>query len=330
MAITRVRAKLGGTWYNLSYNSATDRYETALTAPPTTSFNLPGSKYMVGIELLDHEGYTKTESKALKVMEKTPPTINITGPVPVFDGKRPAISFDVGDEANGSGINLNSLVFTLDGRVYGYNSIGMVYEKAGDRYYFTYTPPETLPDGRRQINVDVSDNDGNRAVGKKYTFEIFGTWQRGIFDRTQADVDFLLALLGRPLTATEWEEYGAENYKGALNAYDLNRIEYDTVFVYKKMKYYGYGALEIQTKTNWNRQDFMTVSELCRVLGNVGYLVDSFIGVGALLPISLDMPKYTDINEIERALQLLKEGIEHLETQWVYSGELALGGGVLL
>ena len=54
MAISTVQAYLNGTWYNLTYNSGTGKYEATLTAPGSTSYNQPGNVYAMQIKGDEH------------------------------------------------------------------------------------------------------------------------------------------------------------------------------------------------------------------------------------------------------------------------------------
>lgn len=50
MAVKTVRAKVNGTWHNLTYNSASGKWEGRITAPGATSYHQPGGYYNMEIE----------------------------------------------------------------------------------------------------------------------------------------------------------------------------------------------------------------------------------------------------------------------------------------
>ena len=87
MAIKTVRAQVNGTWYTLTLNSSTKKYEASITAPTTSSYNQPNHYYNVTVEATNTAGTTATANGAtlsglqLVVKEKTAPIITITAPI---------------------------------------------------------------------------------------------------------------------------------------------------------------------------------------------------------------------------------------------------------
>jgi len=138
MAISSVQVYVNGSWYDLTYNSSTGKYERTLTAPGTTSWNQPGNVYALKVKATNTAGTTvevdttdPTVGNALKlrVKETIKPTITITSPGAgsyVTNNKQPIV-FQLRDEAGGSGINLATLQLKVNGgTAVGLGSPGMV------------------------------------------------------------------------------------------------------------------------------------------------------------------------------------------------------------
>lgn len=85
MAITQVRANFDGTWYTLTYNSATGLYEGTIR-PPSVSGNQPGGYYSLTVEATNASGTTATASGdtlaslRLVVEDKEGPILTVTSP----------------------------------------------------------------------------------------------------------------------------------------------------------------------------------------------------------------------------------------------------------
>ena len=123
MAISQVRAKVNGTWYTLTLNSITGKYEASITAPGATSYNQSGGYYNVTVEAINTAGTKGTADGGtltglrLVVRERVAPVITILSPSSgayVTNNKQPVV-FNVVDEVGGSGIDLNTLVVKQDG-----------------------------------------------------------------------------------------------------------------------------------------------------------------------------------------------------------------------
>ncbi len=178
MAISHVRAQVNGTWYTLTLNSSTGKYEATITAPGATSYHQSGGYYNVKVEAANTAGTigsadgTTMTGLQLIVLEKVAPVITILSPSSgayVTNSKQPVV-FTVADEAGGSGIDLASLVVKLDGAAVGSSDITATAITNG--YSVTYTPATALGDGSHTVTVDVSDHDGNAATAKSTTFKV--------------------------------------------------------------------------------------------------------------------------------------------------------------
>lgn len=185
MAIQTVQAYLNGQWYTLTYNGGTGKYEATITAPGTTSWNLPNNVYPMQVKATNTAGTSVTvdttdatvgNSLKLRVKETVKPTINITSPGAgsyVTNNRQPIV-FQLRDETGGSGIKITSLALNIDGgAAVGNGSSGMVCTPVTNGYDCTYTPPSALSDGAHTVTINVSDNDDNTAtqVSRSYTID---------------------------------------------------------------------------------------------------------------------------------------------------------------
>ena len=178
MAISQVRAKVNGTWYTLTLNSSTGKYEASITAPGATSYNQSGGYYNVTVEATNTAGTKGTADGStltglrLVVKERVAPVITILSPSSgayVTNSKQPVV-FTIVDEDGGSGIDLNTLVVKQDGTAVSSGTIQTTAITNG--YSVTYIPASALSDGSHTVTVDVSDHDGNTAAQKSTTYKV--------------------------------------------------------------------------------------------------------------------------------------------------------------
>ena len=177
MAIASVRAKLNGSWYNLTYDSASGAYKATVTAPGATSFKQSGGYYNVEIEATNTAGTTFTTSGTslaglrLVVKESVVPIITITSPSSgaYVTNNKPPIVFTVVDESNGSGINLSTLSVKIGSTDIPYTTTAIT-----NGYTVTATPSAALADGSHTVTVNVKDNDGNTFTAEGYCARIAG------------------------------------------------------------------------------------------------------------------------------------------------------------
>lgn len=185
MAVNTVRAQINGTWVTLTKNASTGKYEAAIAAPNVTSYNVnAGHYYPVTIEAADLAGNVTTKNDAdstlgsslrLTVKEITKPTIAFTAPASgaYLSSNTPAVSFQLRDETNGSGIKISSLSISMDGGTALNNtSPGVAVTSVTGGYNVTYTPQSALADGSHTVTVNVQDNDGNAATAASRSFTV--------------------------------------------------------------------------------------------------------------------------------------------------------------
>ena len=176
MAIKTVRAQVNGTWYTLTLNSSTKKYEASITAPTTSSYNQPNHYYNVTVEATNTAGTTATANGAtlsglqLVVKEKTAPIITITAPTAgsTLTNNKPTITWTVTDAD--SGVNPSTISIKIDsGSVI---TSGITKTASGKGYTCSYVPTTALTDGSHTITVNASDYDGNAATAKSVTFKV--------------------------------------------------------------------------------------------------------------------------------------------------------------
>lgn len=184
MAIDTVKVEINGSWVSLTKNATTGKYEGTIAAPNITSFNKPGGYYPVTVEAKDLAGNTTTVDDShstlgnqlkLFVKETTKPTITITAPASgaYLGTNTPAISIQLRDEANGSGIKISTLQIKIDnGPTITNTSPGVTVTSVSGGYDVTYVPQSALSDGSHTVTVDIQDNDGNAATQASRSFTV--------------------------------------------------------------------------------------------------------------------------------------------------------------
>lgn len=184
MTIDTVRAKINGTWVTLTKN-ASGHYEANIAAPNITSFNVnSGHYYPVEVEATDLAGNKATVDDThatlgsqlrLYVKEVTKPTIVITAPSSgaYLSTNTPAITFQLRDETDGSGVKISTLKIQIDdGPIITNTSPGVTITSVSGGYNVTYTPQTALSDGEHIVKINAQDNDGNAATQASRNFTV--------------------------------------------------------------------------------------------------------------------------------------------------------------
>ena len=170
MALTSVRVKFGGVWYDMALNPGTGRYEAAVTAPGS-----PQEDFPVVIQAVNAKGYQSQAETSIDVKwEVTPPVVAITAPAPGSwqQSAQTPIVFTLTDEAGGSGIDLQSLSFVLDDVSFGSTSPGMTCTPSASGYDCAYVSPQPLSEGMHTVSVTVADMAGNLSGTASVSFGI--------------------------------------------------------------------------------------------------------------------------------------------------------------
>ena len=149
-------------------------------------------------------------------------------------------------------------------------------------------------------------------------------WVNAIYDRTESDVVEARALI---------EHYKANGgmtinttLKGCLNAGDLNRIENNIDYLNKALceRYYFCNASSVLT---WSIYSIPRVAHSTRITGNVSKLISAYYKPPNSPSVPSNMTHYSQINDIEKTLHLLKEMIEHMDTLYRRCGTFSCGEG---
>lgn len=178
MAVKTVVATINGQPYTLNWNAATSRYEATISAPSASSWSQPDHKYNVQIVATDDAGNSTTvdrntptlgDNLQLRVLEKIAPTIT---PVYPSSGAHitsaaPTITWQLRD--NGSGIDVSTIKFTVNGQAI---TAGINTSPVEGGYDCSYIPIGALPEGANTLLFGVSDNDGNVASQVSVSFVV--------------------------------------------------------------------------------------------------------------------------------------------------------------
>lgn len=161
MALSTVNVSVNGQTYPLTLDSSTGKYESTITAPGKSSFNLSGGYYPITLTATDTAGNVTTadpstetvgESLKLVVKEVTPPVLAITNPTTgsYITNNQPEITFTLTDAD--SGVDADSIAINIDGTAH---TDGIVKTAITGGYSCTYTPETALSDGSHTIMYPV-------------------------------------------------------------------------------------------------------------------------------------------------------------------------------
>lgn len=113
----------------------------------------------------------------------------------------------------------------------------------------------------------------------------------------------------------------ARNKKGYYNYNDLNRIEIWCRYLEHWINENHY-YLKIDTKINWCRNDFPTVSQLERIRNNIQVLKDAYyiLNTTPATPVTLNQMTIYKANDIERILYDIDKILIHMCNNFIYCG----------
>ena len=180
MAIDTVKVIINGTTVTATDNG-NGTYTATLAAPNVTSYNVnSGHYYPVTVVATNKAGTATTVNDThstlgqylrLRVREISAPVITISSPTgsQYFGTASPEIKFTLTDEANGSGVAINTLKIVVDSTTYTNTSSGVTVSTTTNGYSVTCTP-SALSDGSHTVQITVEDNDGNSATSAKVSF----------------------------------------------------------------------------------------------------------------------------------------------------------------
>ena len=113
----------------------------------------------------------------------------------------------------------------------------------------------------------------------------------------------------------------AKNKKGYYNYNDLNRIEIWCKYLEHWINENHY-YLNIETKTNWCRNDFPTSSELERIRSNIQTLKDAYytLNTTPVIPKTLNYMTIYKANDIEKIMYDIDKILIHMCNNFIYCG----------
>ena len=140
-------------------------------------------------------------------------------------------------------------------------------------------------------------------------------WVTPITNRDRVDVDYAKIDPHNPLPN-----------RGALNYIDLNRIESNCEYLAGQLLIYGYSPGILIIRTDWAMADFPYRSEIDRVRGNVGALVDAYHKMTGSPDIRYwDSIDWTDANSLEKNLWNINQVLIWMISIFWHSNEYYAG-----
>lgn len=141
-------------------------------------------------------------------------------------------------------------------------------------------------------------------------------WIAPVYDRTEEDVSLAKAYNKSP------SESSVTEYKGTLNAADLNRIEGNCEYLSELLHSCGYTS-HVTVKTDWSMTDFPTLTEFTRIRDNITELLNAYAQAQDMTDMRADdRTDYVEINNMEFDLHRINEMIADMKAIYMYSGEL--------
>ena len=128
-----------------------------------------------------------------------------------------------------------------------------------------------------------------------------------MFDRTQADVEYARSQLQQGINDTL--------YKGCLNTLDLSRIESNTRYLADELIALYYFS-NLTTRTTWALATIPYVSQIDRILSNVGQLWTKYGKPSNAVALPSTLLTFKDVNDVEYNLYLLKEMLDNMTSSF--------------
>lgn len=161
-----------------TYSESTKLWTAETNAPAESSWNQPEHVYKVEIHAEDAAGNstvmkstdeTYGDQLKIRVLEKTKPTAKIVSPTEgsVLGAATQDIVLELQD-SGGSGLNMSSVVFKLNGTQI---TQGLTWTDETGKKKCTYKATG-LSDGANKVELQVSDNDGNKSDNAVVNFVI--------------------------------------------------------------------------------------------------------------------------------------------------------------
>lgn len=142
-----------------------------------------------------------------------------------------------------------------------------------------------------------------------------------IFDRTQDEVDLILALrqLNEPLPPEP------DSLRVIYDWRALNRVEGFCQYMVDYLAQFGY-TFDIEIKTDWTEEDLITKPDIDRFIANLKTITTIFrLPRSDMIPENIDGINIAIANDIERALYLTYYKSLKVQQAWKFVGEVYSG-----
>lgn len=200
----------------------------------------------------------------------------------------------------------------------------------GDTFILTVVmrPPEVTPNAAETVTGTVNGEPVPWAESPAYT------WTATV-GRAKSD-EYAVALHAEDAAGNE-ADYSVTFPCGLeskwtwtpleyLNYWDLNRIEYNTRYLYDWLQENGYGTRGVTTKTDWAKEDIPLWSDIQRIRENVDYLQACYFAIPEWREIvynnTIDSGQ---MNAFEWDLHLIDLWLSRMVSFQVYSGTIYAG-----
>lgn len=151
-------------------------------------------------------------------------------------------------------------------------------------------------------------------------------WQEPVFDRTQEDVDFAITKIAEWIASGTFSE--VYDLKGCLNVSDINRIEGNIAYLSERLTGLAY-PISVSTK-QWDKNDLPNEDDIGRIINNVRACVQAYYQPDNAPSIPQSMASYSDINAIEKNIDLIKYLIDLMVSSFHKSGTFQSGSTTFL
>ena len=116
--------------------------------------------------------------------------------------------------------------------------------------------------------------------------------------------------------------------KGCLNLIDINRIEGNIAFLSERLSDLAY-PVSVSTR-QWDRDNLPNEQDIQRIINNVRACVRDFYQLNEAPPIPDKMANYSDVNAIERNIDLIKYLLDCMVNSFKKTGAYKSGATNLL
>lgn len=147
-------------------------------------------------------------------------------------------------------------------------------------------------------------------------------WIEPIFDRTIEDVTYAISKIA------EWKKTGATDVvdlKGCLNVSDFNRIDGNIQYLKERLValYYFPSTKHVV----WDGDDLPTAQDITLLLNSLSNTITAYFKPNNAPNVPTTMLTYTQINDIEKNLYLLKEMLDDMVASFRECGTFNCGEG---